>query len=372
MNFLTNLNLNKNELQNARIQVLSAAPSNPVSGQIYYNSTDGLLYWYSGTANAWVSVGEGNLKGVKVNNVLLSIDSEGNVNVTAATGVKGNAESSYRTGQVNITKANIGLGNVDNTSDANKPVSTAQQTAIDAKLSLSGGTMAGAIAMGSNKITGLGAPTANADAATKQYVDNKVSGLGTVLNFKGTKSTVSDLPSTGNTTGDVWIVTADSSEYVWTGSAWEKFGGTVDLSGYLQKSDLATGTGSGTQTAMTQKATTDALGAKAPLASPALTGTPTAPTAAAGTDNTQIATTAYADRAASNAASGIIKTATGTIGTSATSAQITYSGTFVACIVKNSSTNELVIADVAVTSTKVTVTVASAPTNALSITVIYV
>jgi len=48
------------------------------------------------------------------------------------TGVKGNSESSYRTGQINITKANIGLGNVDNTSDTNKPVSTAQQSAIDA------------------------------------------------------------------------------------------------------------------------------------------------------------------------------------------------------------------------------------------------
>ncbi len=37
-----------------------------------------------------------------------------------------------------------------------------------------------------------------------------------------------------------------------------------------------------------------ALGTKAPLASPALTGTPTAPTAAAATNNTQIATTAFA------------------------------------------------------------------------------
>ena len=37
----------------------------------------------------------------------------------------------------------------------------------------------------------------------------------------------------------------------------------------------------------------DALDLKAPLASPALTGTPTAPTAAAGTDSTQIATTAF-------------------------------------------------------------------------------
>ena len=39
--------------------------------------------------------------------------------------------------------------------------------------------------------------------------------------------------------------------------------------------------------------TEDALALKAPLASPALTGTPTAPTAAAGTDSTQIATTAF-------------------------------------------------------------------------------
>lgn len=51
------------------------------------------------------------------------------------TGVKGNSESTYRTGNINITPANIGLGNVNNTSDANKPVSTAQQTAIDSALS---------------------------------------------------------------------------------------------------------------------------------------------------------------------------------------------------------------------------------------------
>lgn len=38
------------------------------------------------------------------------------------TGVKGDAETAYRKGNVNITKANIGLGNVDNTADANKSV----------------------------------------------------------------------------------------------------------------------------------------------------------------------------------------------------------------------------------------------------------
>ena len=46
---------------------------------------------------------------------------------------------------------------------------------------------------------------------------------------------------------------------------------------------------------------TTSLGLKAPLASPALTGTPTAPTASANTNNTQIATTAYVDSAVGGA-----------------------------------------------------------------------
>lgn len=51
-------------------------------------------------------------------------------NTDAVTGVKGDAESTYRIGNVNITKGNIGLGNVDNTSDLDKPISTATQEAL--------------------------------------------------------------------------------------------------------------------------------------------------------------------------------------------------------------------------------------------------
>ena len=76
-----------------------------------------------------------------------------------------------------ITKSDVGLANVDNTTDANKPVSTATQTALDAKLALAGGTMTGAIAMGTNKITGLGTPTNANDAATKTYVDGVITSL---------------------------------------------------------------------------------------------------------------------------------------------------------------------------------------------------
>ena len=44
------------------------------------------------------------------------------------------------------------------------------------KLPLSGGTMTGAINMGSKKITSLATPTANTDAATKGYVDTVAGG----------------------------------------------------------------------------------------------------------------------------------------------------------------------------------------------------
>ena len=51
-NFLTNIDLNKNELQNAVIQNLAAAPENPKEGQLYYSVTDDTIYVYNGTS--WV------------------------------------------------------------------------------------------------------------------------------------------------------------------------------------------------------------------------------------------------------------------------------------------------------------------------------
>jgi hypothetical protein len=86
-----------------------------------------------------------------------------------------------------ISKSMVGLGNVDNTSDSNKPVSTAQQTAINGRLALSGGTLTGPLTLS-------GAPTSDLQAATKAYVDNLATGLSvkdpvavaTITNLSGT------------------------------------------------------------------------------------------------------------------------------------------------------------------------------------------
>jgi hypothetical protein len=64
-----------------------------------------------------------------------------------------------------------GLGAPTSNNDA--ATKTYVDTADALKLSLSGGTMSGAIAMGTNKLTGVGDPTANQDAATKKYVDDQ-------------------------------------------------------------------------------------------------------------------------------------------------------------------------------------------------------
>lgn len=62
--------------------------------------------------------------------------------------------------------------------------------------------------------------------------------LSAAMTYKGTKATVDALPTTGNKTGDVWHVTADGGEYAWSGTAWEELGSVMDLSDYVEDTDL--------------------------------------------------------------------------------------------------------------------------------------
>ena len=76
------------------------------------------------------------------------------------------------------------------------------------------------------------------DAYTKTEIDGKLSGA---MHFKGTKASVSNLPTTGNVQGDMWNVTDTGANYAWDGSAWDKLSENIDLSGYVPTSRTVNG-----------------------------------------------------------------------------------------------------------------------------------
>jgi len=64
-----------------------------------------------------------------------------------------------------LVKSDVGLGNVDNTADASKPVSTAQQTALDLKANLANPTFTGTVSGITKSMVGLGNVDDTADTA---------------------------------------------------------------------------------------------------------------------------------------------------------------------------------------------------------------
>ena len=118
----------------------------------------------------------------------------------------------------NVTKSQIGLSNVDNTADLNKPISTATQNALNNK------------ADKATTLSGYGIT----DAYTKTEIDNKIS---SVYKFKGSVEDVEDLPANGNTVGDVYNVIVTGDNYAWTEEGWDKLAGDVDLTPYLLKTE---------------------------------------------------------------------------------------------------------------------------------------
>lgn len=86
--------------------------------------------------------------------------------VDTADALKAPLASPTFTGTVSgITKTMVGLGNVDNTSDADKPVSTTQQTALDLKANIASPTFTGTVSGITKTMVGLGNVDNTSDAA---------------------------------------------------------------------------------------------------------------------------------------------------------------------------------------------------------------
>lgn len=85
MRYLCNLDLFKNELQNAVIQVLTTPPASPKEGQIYYNSTDKFIYRYDG--ENWGPVGVVYNQDSTTGAVITGLDNKGDVTTTNVIGL---------------------------------------------------------------------------------------------------------------------------------------------------------------------------------------------------------------------------------------------------------------------------------------------
>lgn len=107
-----------------------------------------------------------------------------------------------------------------------------------------------------------GTSTTSGVISPKVLVDYINARLGSVMAYKGQKTNYTDLPSSGNKTGDVWnIVNAYPAAKVkagdnvaWNGSAWDVLSGTIDTSAFLTEETDPKGvqaisvTGTGTKT----------------------------------------------------------------------------------------------------------------------------
>lgn len=98
--FLTNLNLEQNQLLGAVIQNATQDPGSGVAGQVYYNTSTDTLKVYSGSASAWVAVGSVEFIGDSVANLL-----------QGGTGISLNYDDANDT----LTITNTGVTSIDTT-----------------------------------------------------------------------------------------------------------------------------------------------------------------------------------------------------------------------------------------------------------------
>ena len=172
-------------------QLVSALPGTGIRGYIYFNTTDGIAYIYTGSEFKAIGV-------VTISDITAAQDSD----VPNVAAVK-----AYVGAQVAAGVAN----KVDKVEG--KQLSTEDYTTAEK--------------------TKLATYPENYSTVTA-LIDSKVA---SVYKYKGTVATEAELPSADQVVGDVYHVTEKSKEFVWDGEKWEELGGIVDLSGYYTKTE---------------------------------------------------------------------------------------------------------------------------------------
>ena len=218
--FLTSLDLNQNELQNAVLHPLAAAPSNPVEGQIYYNSVTNFVFVYDGTA--WVNIsgdlteliaGEGLTGGGNSGSVTIDINTDNStLEVNADTlRVKASGITSNELNSTGVTAGSYGSATeiATFTVDEDGRLTGAGTQSVSSSLSISGDTGTDSVSLISGTLNftgGDGATTTVSDDNVTIDVDSTVvrtSGDQTIAGNKTFSNNVvvnGDLTVSGTTT----------------------------------------------------------------------------------------------------------------------------------------------------------------------------
>ncbi len=198
--FTVSLDLNKNELLNARLQNLSADPSLPVAGQLYYNTTYKETRFYDGTQ--WIAGGatkygllserpaasKGGILYVATDNQTLYLDNGTSwVQISVNPQDLADAVQSLTDALDAHNNSATGVHGV-----SGEVVGTSDQQTLTNKVIGTGSRLGSDFDADGYKINWVGDPVSDKDAANKEYVDTQISAseAATALTFNGTSNEV--------------------------------------------------------------------------------------------------------------------------------------------------------------------------------------
>jgi hypothetical protein len=197
---LVNLNLAKNQLLNAVIQNLPAAPSSPVDGQVYYNTSDNTYYGYAN--GSWLDLGD---SGAGVANLGYTPSATDGV-VTSSTGTDATIPAGSATNaSLMLPGDKTKLDSVETSADVTDATNVnAAGAVMESDIS---STPSGRIINDDTMATASETTLATSESI-KAYVDNAVVGGMTYKGSYNANTNSPDLESgTGVLRGDTYTVT---------------------------------------------------------------------------------------------------------------------------------------------------------------------